>query len=94
MTPTGRTIVACVALVAAVVVALASGEWQGATAALTLVLGYVFGDRNGEKRTVAAQQINHANGYVAELVDERVGALAELAAAPSIDVAEDRERKS
>lgn len=55
MTPTGRAIVAVVAILAAAAIAMADHTQIGAVIGfLGVATGYVFGDRNGEKRLAAA----------------------------------------
>lgn len=72
MTPAGRTIIAVTALVAsAVLIALGTLTSNGGAATtagasmITLVLGYVFGDRNGEKRLAAALTVAQAQPNIA-----------------------------
>lgn len=72
MTPKGRTIIAAVAIVCAVALLMVGafaqhGEATTAAGAstLALVLGYVFGDRNGEKRLAAALTVAQADTNVA-----------------------------
>lgn len=50
MTPLGRLSVAIAAIIASVVLAIVEGQTELAVGVVTLTLGYVFGDRNGEKR--------------------------------------------
>lgn len=72
MTPKGRVILAIAALVlGALLIALgtlATDAARGAeartvgAATITLVVGYVFGDRNGEKRLASALVVANAGG--------------------------------
>lgn len=72
MTSEGRTVIAVVALVLGTVLVV-MGAIQGApesttagASAISLVLGYVFGDRNGEKRLAAALTVLDAQQRQAE----------------------------
>jgi hypothetical protein len=53
MTPTGRLAIGIALIVAGVVLCVTSNATAG-VGLLTLVGGYVFGDRNGEKRLAKA----------------------------------------
>jgi hypothetical protein len=84
MTPIGRAIVACVALVIAGVLAIVQPTAvSAAVGLLTLIVGYALGDRNGEKRAAQAEAVTTAEESVAALVDRRLTAYAaHVAAAP------------
>lgn len=81
MTSSGRVAIAIVALiVGAALAALGSIQHDGASqttgaAMMTAVLGYAFGDRNGEKRLASA---------ITVLAAEQVSAPADLAPAGAI----------
>ena len=72
MTSTGRTVIAIVALVIGgvlVIVGTLGTHGDGAVAAgssmIALITGYVFGDRNGEKRLASALTVMAADKLTA-----------------------------
>lgn len=62
MTPTGRMVVAVVAIIAATVLAIADTTQVAAVLGfMGIVIGYVLGDRNGEKRLASAITVLEAD---------------------------------